>query len=107
MSDRPGISVFGARDNNRTITVNDGKWSDSSTFTLTVGGVLVSQAADAAVRDVGGPSEQTATTTVLGSGGSAPLAPFCEAQLPGTPARTGQRPVSSPARDGEQTGEAE
>jgi hypothetical protein len=56
-----------------TITVNDGKWSDSSTFTLTVGGVLVSQAADAAVRDVGGPSEQTATTTVIGSGGSSPF----------------------------------
>lgn len=56
-----------------TITVNDGKWSDSSTFTLTVGGVLVSQAADAAVRDTAGPSEQTANTTVLGSGGSSPF----------------------------------
>jgi hypothetical protein len=58
---------------NITITVNDGKWSASSTFTLTVGGVLVSQAADAAVRDTAGPSEQTSATTVLGSGGSSPF----------------------------------
>lgn len=55
------------------ISVNDGKWSDSSTFTLTVGGVLVSQAADAAVRDTAGPSEQSNSTTVLGSGGSSPF----------------------------------
>lgn len=60
-----------------TIRVSDGKWSASSTFTLTVGGVLVSQAADAAVRDTAGPSEQTATTTVLGSGGSAPFVDRC------------------------------
>ncbi|MFC7335955.1 LamG-like jellyroll fold domain-containing protein [Haloferula chungangensis] len=56
-----------------TIMVSDGKWSDSSTFTLTVGGVLVSQAADAAIRDTAGPSEQSASTTVLGSGGSSPF----------------------------------
>lgn len=69
-----------------TITANDGKWNASSTFTLTVGGVLISQAADAAVKDDPVPSEQSANTGDIGSGGNSPFTDRCVVyvfQLPG------------------------
>jgi hypothetical protein len=53
------------------------------------------------------PASRNISAIVTSSGGNAPLPPCCEAQFPGTPARTGQRPVNIPARDGEQTGAAE
>lgn len=56
-----------------TVKVFDGKWSASSTFTLTVGGVLPSLAADSSVKDDSTVTDTSATTTLLGAGGGSPF----------------------------------
>ncbi|QTN30773.1 hypothetical protein HZ994_11475 [Akkermansiaceae bacterium] len=60
-----------------TVTVSDGYWSASSSFTLSVGTTLASGSTDAAITDAPAVTDQTATTVLLGSGGNSPYTERC------------------------------
>lgn len=59
------------------LTVSDGFWTASSSFTVTVGTLVFSLPSDAGIKDDFTPTDQNSPTTLLGVGGSSPYVDRC------------------------------
>ncbi|WP_411845034.1 hypothetical protein AAFN60_14195 [Roseibacillus persicicus] len=60
-----------------TVRVSDGMWFSETSFSVTIGGVLLSDGADANVKDDGGVLSRTENTNQLGAGGNSPFVDRC------------------------------